>query len=619
MKSVENLLSEIWPEWHPENQIGAGAYGEVYEAVREDVAGRSLSAIKIIKLRPDSLRSQFSGEAEARAEFDRLMKRFSREIRVMQSLKGQTNLVNIEDYSITEEQGTCYILIRMELLTPLLVDLDIHDYGEERLIRMGIDLCRGLEACGREQIVHRDIRPENIFINRNGDFKLGDFGMARTLDMTREAMTSLDYGQLERFAAPEMKSGQLHEAGFEEAVRADIYSLGMVLYWIANGQKFPFLPEKQLFSGRDREEAECRRLQGEALPPLDSVSPGLQQVILRACAFDSRRRFDSPRAFREALEALQAGKMPEPERPRKPKGPGRMKRAWLWVVAAVLCLGAVGAGLWLANRPEKAPEPAAAETEAEEEITSLRFIHVFYPKVYVIGQPFAFSGRVVSNADLTEVTIHLYTTEKAYTAHMELPAGTREFDMKNAGDEIFRELDEGRYWFELIGADAAGRRIGFSHFCTASYTEKEHTLYETNRTWSRPELKGSLVCGGHTYEVYRMDGGGWHTGHTFAQGKGGHLVTFGDAEEFSMITSYCLGLGVRYLNVGLEYTGDGWRWVDGTEYDGIAWAPDTLEDHQYRYQPVGGIVYSSSQQWYLGKATEYEMNYFIVEYEESLH
>ncbi len=623
MKSTEDILREIWPDWHLESQIGAGAYGEVYQAVREDVAGRSTAAIKIIKLHPDRLRTQYPDETVMRTEFDRLIRRFSREIQVMQSLKGQTNLVSIDDYSIQWEQDICYIFIRMELLTPLLVDLDIHGVQEERLIRMGIDLCRGLEVCENEQIVHRDIRPENIFVNRFGDYKLGDFGMARTLDISREMMTSLDFGQLQRFAAPEVKNGRLREAGFDEACRADIYSLGMVLYWIANGQRFPFLPDRQLFSAKDREEAEQRRLRGDPLPVPETVSPGLRDVILKACAFDSHQRYESARAFREALEAL--GRQ-ESTKTVKTKQRGR---GWLWI-AAVLCLvltagilfaaGIFGPGPESGTAGERTPEAAAAVTAAVEDgMTPLQFTGVKYPKRYAIGKPFEFPGIIASDAGLTELTINLYTDQEVFTQKKEFPPDTKLYEMRNVGDDVFRNLDEGAYTTELILTDAAGRSIGFSNVCSASYAEEEQFLYDINRKYTSPELQGTFAYGGHTYEVYRMPGGGWHTANSFAQGKGGHLVTFANAEEFSNVGSFCQGLGVKYLNIGAEYVDRQWRWVDGTPFDFHPWNTDAKEDDQYLYTPVGGIVYTQNQHWCFGKTTEYGMGYFILEYDEYLH
>ena len=507
----------------------------------------------------------------------------------------------------------------MELLTPLLVDLDVHPWDEERLIRMGTDLCRGLEACWSEQIVHRDIKPENIFVNHRGDFKLGDFGTARTLDITRETLTDREFAQRERFSAPEVHNGQMKEAGFDEAHRADLYSLGMVLYWIANGRRFPFLPDKQLYTSQERDEADRRRLAGEALPAPARGSDAFKQVILKACAFRSADRYQNAAEFREALERVRDGKAIETKPKRSPSG------RFLYIAAALLLVAALAAGgiFWMdrtKTKPEAAEQTVTAEVQEEEPvIQTLLFSDIRYPKEYAIGKPYVYGGIVASDADLKDVTIHLYTDSASYAQEIDIPGGTKRLEMKDVSDNILQNLDEGVYWFEITASDTAGRRIGFSNNCTASYTAEEHTSYEFSRSYAAPELRGSITHAGHTYEVYRLTGGGWNVASSFAQGKGGHLATFADEEELNVVGGYCLGLGVKYLDIGAQYASGTWSWVDGTPFDFHPWKSDALEDDRYQYEIAGCIVYGADQKWSFGKCTQYEMTHFIVEYDEYLH
>ena len=106
------------------------------------------------------------------------------EIRLMESLKDNLNVVNIEDYKvIPKEEGLGWdILIRMELLTPLNEFLCDKELSEKEVIKLGIDICNVLDTCQKKNIIHRDIKPENIMVNSFGDFKLGDFGIARNLE-----------------------------------------------------------------------------------------------------------------------------------------------------------------------------------------------------------------------------------------------------------------------------------------------------------------------------------------------------------------------------------------------------------------------------------------------------
>lgn len=87
------------------------------------------------------------------------------------------------------------------------------------------------EYCQCQNIIHRDIKPENIFVSRFGEFKLGDFGIARELD---RSMSGLSKKGTFSYMAPEMYKGEEYDA------RVDIYSLGIVLYKLCNHNRLPF-------------------------------------------------------------------------------------------------------------------------------------------------------------------------------------------------------------------------------------------------------------------------------------------------------------------------------------------------------------------------------------------
>ena len=81
------------------------------------------------------------------------------------------------------------ILMRLELLTPLLDHTYKNGMTEDDVIKLGTDMCKALEFCRKYDIIHRDIKPENIFIAPSGDYKLGDFGIAKTVEKTRLGMS----------------------------------------------------------------------------------------------------------------------------------------------------------------------------------------------------------------------------------------------------------------------------------------------------------------------------------------------------------------------------------------------------------------------------------------------
>lgn len=108
------------------------------------------------------------------------------EIRLMSKLKGESHIVSYEDHLvIPHDQGVGWdIMIRMQYLTPLLGYTKDHSLSIEETAELGIEMCKALELCRRFNIIHRDIKPENIFVSETGHFKLGDFGIAKTVEKT---------------------------------------------------------------------------------------------------------------------------------------------------------------------------------------------------------------------------------------------------------------------------------------------------------------------------------------------------------------------------------------------------------------------------------------------------
>lgn len=240
------VLKQIWPEWQVEGKpLGKGSYGVVYKAVRRDHNVESYAAIKVISIpsdssEVDSLRSEGLDMDATRTYLQNIVGDFVSEIQLMESLKGVQNIVSVEDYKVVEkvDEVGWDIYIRMELLTPLNTYTCDKNLTENDVIKLGSDICTALEICSKRNIIHRDIKPENIFINDFGDFKLGDFGIARKL----ENMTGgLSQKGTFNYMAPEVANSSDYDA------RVDTYSLGIVLYRLLNNNKLPFLDtEKQL-------------------------------------------------------------------------------------------------------------------------------------------------------------------------------------------------------------------------------------------------------------------------------------------------------------------------------------------------------------------------------------
>jgi serine/threonine protein kinase len=131
-------------------------------------------------------------------------------------------------------------------------------------------------------------------VSESGSFKLGDFGIARKLDSSGGNMTMTSVGT-PNYVAPEVLSGVYDE-------RADIYSLGLVLYQLLNRGCLPFVDPTSI--SQNTKNPQVRRLEGEAFNSPVEASPEMAHVIMRACQHKPEQRFKTAIEFKEALEAV---------------------------------------------------------------------------------------------------------------------------------------------------------------------------------------------------------------------------------------------------------------------------------------------------------------------------
>ncbi|MEM1294784.1 MAG: serine/threonine-protein kinase [Verrucomicrobiota bacterium] len=256
-EDLDTLLSNL----EVRELLGRGGMGAVYRAIQSELQREV--AVKVLP-------PEFS-------DFDpSFTERFRREAQAMAALD-HPNIVAIHDFGQSEAD---HFFIVMELVD----GLDLHqviqhdELSESRILEILSGVCHALEYAHENGFVHRDIKPANILIRQDGRVKVGDFGLAKAASLTsREPLTGLtEIGTIlgtPSHSAPEQLDG--HEVDH----RADIFSLGVLLYEMVTG-----------------------KVPRGAFSPL--TNPELHEIVNRAMQPDPIHRFQSAAEFREALAAV---------------------------------------------------------------------------------------------------------------------------------------------------------------------------------------------------------------------------------------------------------------------------------------------------------------------------
>lgn len=296
----------VLEKWRLVKQIGAGGYACVFEAERSEYGAVYRSAIKIVTIPQSSLeveqiRAELPDENSVYRYFQEKVEELAQEVRMMSQFKGNSHIISYEDHSIwkhTDDFGWD-IIIRMELATPLYEHLKKDNLTRREVVQIGIDICKALELCQDHDVVHRDVKLDNLFISQNGDYKLGDFGVARIA----EPSVSVSGGQgTVDYMAPEVYKEERYK---DTVKRVDTYSLGLVLHRLLNHNRPPYLPPyPQTVTFNERRTVNSRRFGGEPVPAPFEGDDELNRIILKACAYDPYFRYETPLQMRMALEAL---------------------------------------------------------------------------------------------------------------------------------------------------------------------------------------------------------------------------------------------------------------------------------------------------------------------------
>jgi len=314
--------------------------------------------------------------AENFARDDELRARFQREARLAARL-AHPNVVRVYDVGLDEDERP---FIAMEFVDGETLAEVVARRGPlpaEEVAELGIQACRALAAAHEAGLVHRDVKPQNLILRRDGVLKLGDFGVAFGLEGTRLTMAGTVLGTA-AYLAPEQARGE------EVTAAADVYGLGAVLY--------------ELLTGRPpRTPATLAELAATAtIPAPEDAPPKLARVVMRCLAADANDRPASAAAVARELAATlpEAQTLPLPEhaslrateikapraRPRRRSKPALALAGAAAValvagaVAAVTTSGGGGSTPRPAQRPPVAAVPRAptAQQEAQDLAAWLR-------------------------------------------------------------------------------------------------------------------------------------------------------------------------------------------------------------------------------------------------------
>ncbi len=240
-------------------KIGVGGMAEVFKG--KDHKLNRYVAVKVLK--------------EEFRENDAFVKKFKEEAQAAARL-AHPNIVNV--YDVGDENGIYYIV--MELVEGITLKNYIERKGSltiKEATSIAIQVCTGLEVAHNNHIVHRDIKPQNIIISREGKVKVTDFGIAKAT--TSQTTTANAMGSV-HYASPEQARG-----GYVDH-RSDIYSLGIVLYEMVTGR----VP----FDGETAVTVAVKHLQEEMVPPsvyCKNIPYSLEQIIKKCTEKSPDRRY----------------------------------------------------------------------------------------------------------------------------------------------------------------------------------------------------------------------------------------------------------------------------------------------------------------------------------------
>jgi len=465
--------------------VGTGGMAVVYRAL--DIQDNQTVAIKV--LRP---------EYESDVEF---VRRFSREAQAAAKMAHE-NIVNLLDVGI--EGDMRYIV--MEYVDGRTLKEMIREEGRihpDVALRMAIRILAAVDHAHRNGIVHRDIKPQNILVDRKGQIKVADFGIARLkasqttqLDPNGTAMGSVHY------LSPEQARGEVADE------QSDLYSVGIVIYEMLTGT-VPFDGETTIsvaLKHVSEEPASMRQHHG-------NISRAMDEVVMRALCKDKQRRYQKAAEMaadlRKTISHPKGGFVRYPktkeenaqpenahtreERKKRISKPRRQSMMLLIIicVAALACAAVVGG-------------------------ISVRRTRGTIPMPDLIGKTQAEAVQAVENLGIGVTVVNAYSED--------IPSGSVMLQSRAAGDMLRKEaqitltVSLGSQWYIL--EDMTGRQMEEAiallsdagvHTVNVSYTQSEQRVgtvisQDIQPGWASRDAAVTLKISGRSVSVPLLSG-----------------------------------------------------------------------------------------------------------------
>lgn len=278
MNMIRNKTTELIPSrvghFRITGTVGKGGMGDIYKAIQEP-----LNRVVALKILPPRL-----------SRDEEFAKRFEIEAKAISLLQHQ-NIVSIYEYG--EEDGVRYFAMQFVDGT----DLGRYIASNKMLSIMEVidiskQICRGLRYAHSHDIIHRDIKPGNALLDKNGVIRLSDFGIAKIFSGTDITMTGSAVGTPE-YMSPEQAQGKRLDA------QTDIYSLGILMYEMLT-RKPPFIANNPMAVA-------YKQVHELPVPPSlkrKDTPKRLELIILKALKKDKRDRYQSVEEMLEHLDSV---------------------------------------------------------------------------------------------------------------------------------------------------------------------------------------------------------------------------------------------------------------------------------------------------------------------------